>query len=261
MLRRPEVILLLLVLGFGGFIAYQAVGKHAPTPRPVAAAPAAAASGEGGGGAGGGNEVVVGASLPAPVRDVAAERQLLHDRAGGTYIDEILAARDSNVARWPDRRANPVTVWIDEASPLATPERGMPSQVRRAFSDWGAAGVPLAFNFIADSAKADVKVTFVDRFNERISGRTVWRRDPNSWIVGGDIQLSLRDRDLRLLTQEQFYAISLHEVGHLLGLDHTADTTAIMAARVRVLTLAPQDVATMRLIYEVQPGSVKAAAR
>ena len=133
----------------------------------------------------------------------------------------------------------------------------MPSQVRRAFSDWGAAGVPLAFTFLGDSAPAEVHVTFVDHFNEQISGRTLWVRDLNWWILGGDIQVALRSGSGRLFNPDQLYAIALHEVGHLLGLGHTADTTAIMTPRVRVLQLSPLDVATMRLIYELPPGTVK----
>ncbi len=60
-----------------------------------------------------------------------------------------------------------------------------------------------------------------------------------------------------MLTPDEFHAIALHEVGHLLGLDHTSDTLAVMAPRVRSLSLTPQDVATMRLIYELPPGTVK----
>ena len=37
--------------------------------------------------------------------------------------------------------------------------------------------------------------------------------------------------------------IALHEVGHLLGLDHTTDETSVMFPRVRVTTLAPADLA------------------
>ena len=59
------------------------------------------------------------------------------------------------------------------------------------------------------------------------------------------------------LNTEQVHAIALHEVGHLLGLDHTSDPGAIMAPRVSVLTLSQADIATMRLIYEVQPGTIR----
>jgi hypothetical protein len=46
-------------------------------------------------------------------------------------------------------------------------------------------------------------------------------------------------------------------VGHLLGLDHTLDTSNIMTARVRVRDLSAADRATMELLYTLPPGSVK----
>lgn len=204
------------------------------------------------------NEVVVALpALPAPPRDLNAIRQHLSDRQNGTFIAEHLIERDSSLARWIDRRADPIRVWIDERAALARPEQQLSTQVRAAFRDWGIAGVPVSFSFVPDSAGAEVTVTFVDRFDEDMSGRTLWKRDQNWWIVGGDIVLALRGASDHEMTDEQVYAIALHEVGHLLGLDHTNDTTAIMAPRVSVLTLSQLDIATMRLIYEVPPGPVK----
>jgi hypothetical protein len=150
-----------------------------------------------------------------------------------------------------------VKIWIDEHSPLVEPGRQLPSEVRRAFADWGAAGVPLTFTFVGDSAPAEVHVTFVDHFNEAISGLTTWKRDFNWWILGGDIQVALSNGSGRPLNDGQIHAIALHEIGHLLGLNHTADTTAIMAPRIGVLQLSPLDINTMRLIYELPPGTVK----
>ena len=50
--------------------------------------------------------------------------------------------------------------------------------------------------------------------------------------------------------------IALHEIGHLLGLDHTRDETSVMFPRVRVTRLAPADLATAVLLYQLPPGAV-----
>jgi hypothetical protein len=197
------------------------------------------------------------ASLPAPVRDVAAINAAIARDSLGTYLGDLLQARDFHLARWPSRPTDPVRVWVDERSTAPGFAPAFVDAVRRAFDDWGRAGLPLRFTHISDSARAEVHVTFRERFDTPISGRTRWVRDPNWWIVGGDIELALRTPRERPVTAAQLHAIALHEIGHLLGLDHARDSTTIMSARVHVLQLAPADVATLRLLYTLPPGSVR----
>lgn len=248
-MRRMDMALVAGVFALGAFVAHEAVGMHGR--------PGTLSASEANGTIGADVSVDASSALPAPARDIRAIRRHIAERAGGTFIDEILGARDSSIARWYARPDKPIRVWVQDRSSLDGFDASLPLEVHRAFGDWGVAGVPLAFAFVKDSSRAEVTVSFVDRFEETMSGRTRWVRDPNWWIVGGDIQLSLHSGSGRLLTAQQVYAIALHEIGHLIGLDHASDTTAIMAPRVRTLSLTPIDVATMRLIYEVEPGSIK----
>jgi predicted Zn-dependent protease len=129
--------------------------------------------------------------------------------------------------------------------------------VREAFLEWSRLGIPVRFVFVAHPSDADVHVTWIDHFEEPISGKTLWSRDRHWWIVGADITLALRHNHGELLDESSVRAIALHEVGHLLGLDHTADTSNIMTARVRVRDLSDADRATVRLVYSLPAGSIK----
>jgi len=129
--------------------------------------------------------------------------------------------------------------------------------VREAFEEWQQLGIPVRFTFVVDSAAADVHVSWIDHFVEPISGKTLWARDRSWWIINGNITIALHHNEGELLDEKAIHAIALHEVGHLLGLDHTADTSNIMTARVRVRSLSDLDRNTMKLLYTLPPGSVK----
>ena len=181
--------------------------------------------------------------------------------SAGTYIDEVLAAHDSSLARWPERGGQPLHVWIQPVARLHDWTPVAVSIVRDAFIEWSESGIPLTFSFVLDSSSADVHVSWIDRFNEPISGKTLWSHD-NRWsILEASIVLAVHHRTGELLDTAATRAIALHEVGRLIGLDLTTDTTSIMTSRVRVKTLSPADRATARLLYLLPPGPVGSESR
>lgn len=190
-------------------------------------------------------------------RDVNDIRRRIVLGETGTYIGEILGERDSALARWPDRMTQPVRVWVGSNAALSGWDPSYPENVRNAFDQWTSLGIPVRFTFVRDSTDADVHVSWIDHFDSPISGKTIWARDGKWWIVTGNITLALHHNAGELLDAKAVHAIALHEVGHLLGLDHTADTANIMTARVRVRDLSEADRATMKLLYSLPPGSVK----
>jgi hypothetical protein len=209
--------------------------------------------------------VASGGVVAKPLTPRAAERERvkadvrrrLVERGTGTYIGEMLAERDSALARWPDRRENPLTIWIQPSSTIPGWATAYVTSVRDAITDWDALDLPVRFAFESDSARADVHVSFIDQFDEAISGRTKWERDDSWWITDADIVLAVHHRNGPALDDDAMHALALHEVGHLLGLDHTEDATSIMAARVRVRGLSNADRATVRLLYTLPPGGVR----
>ena len=129
--------------------------------------------------------------------------------------------------------------------------------VASAFRAWDAVELPIRFKVVADSADAEVHVTWIDRFDAPISGRTRWSRDDNWWIVNASIVLAVHHQQGEVLDKLAMKAMALHEVGHLLGLDHTTDPGMIMAPRVRVRDLTDKDKATIRLLYTVPAGPLR----
>jgi hypothetical protein len=193
-----------------------------------------------------------------PVDDDHSEvRRRVHDSEAGTYIGEILLERDSSLARWPDRHGIPLTVWIQPRSSVVGFTSAYIAKVRDAFREWDELHLPVSFAFVDDSADADVHVNWIDRFDEAISGRTRWARDDDWAITDANIMLAVHHHQGDQLDDDAMRAMALHEIGHLLGLDHTTDSLSIMAPRVRVRELSDADRATVRLLYALPAGPLR----
>ena len=193
----------------------------------------------------------------ASKRELAERIRKLEMDRKGTYIDEMLENNDSSLSRWPDRVDRFVMVWVSPSPEGRDGQDPLYNEVQQAFFEWQRVGIPVRFGFVGDSADADVHVGWTDRFEEPISGSTRWARDQNWWIASGAITIALHGGSGQRLSPTAVRAITLHEVGHLLGLDHTSDTLSIMAPRVRVKSLSDADRATMLLLYSVPAGALR----
>ncbi len=257
-MKRSDVVIFSALFGvliaIAGFVGVQALRAPRRGAATVTAASDSAPAPEGGSG---GLSSVRKSTLPPPgPRDYAAISRLLSDAKGATYMDAILAARDGNVARWVERRGDPVTVWIQPTTTLKDFWPDFRDRVRDAFYTWAASGVPMRFLFVDDSSKAEVHVVWVDRFNDSAAGKTYWARDQNWWIVGADIEIALHRPTGEPYDQQMIRTIALHEVGHLIGLDHSPNPDDIMSAKVHVMALSSADLRTAALIYKLPPGPV-----
>jgi hypothetical protein len=187
--------------------------------------------------------------LSSKRQETDASRLYLLEHDAGTYIGDILGERDSSLARWPDRGGKALTVWVQPASSIRDFAASYVDRVQSAFREWNDVDLPVHFAFVSDSAAADVHFNWIDHFSEPISGRTKWVRDDSWMITEANIVLALHHSQGDQLDDESMQAMALHEIGHLIGLDHTTDSLSIMAPRVRVRQLSEADRATARLLY------------
>lgn len=140
-------------------------------------------------------------------------------------------------------------VWI-QATPIgASPASYNVHAVRRAVAEWDAQRLPFRLRLGADSLSADVHVVWTNRFDEPISGRTTCVHDGAGHIVSAEVVLALSHSDGRILSDEETRVLALHELGHAIGLDHSASSTSVMSPRVRVRNISDADRAAALRLY------------
>jgi Predicted Zn-dependent proteases len=155
-------------------------------------------------------------------------------------------------SQWNENQYDYVRVWIapSDSVPLSRPENRF--VVRDAFHEWSAAGAPVRFVFVADSALADVRVIWRDSLADSRAGQVTRFTDKTGWLRSATIELSARSMSGKSQKSSTVHAVALHEVGHLLGLEHSDDDHDIMAAWVTSTRLTSRDILLMRALYGVE---------
>src|SRR5258705_2248753 len=184
-------------------------------------------------------------------------RRRIRANAGSTYLNEMLAASgDSMLRRWDNRQSSPVRVYF--APTLAANfQPAFVEAVRRAVGLWTAAGVPVAFDLSADSTDGEVVVRWKPQFEIERSGQTDLQWDQNGRIQSAVVTLATFDPKGRAMDVDDVRVVAEHEIGHVLGLDHSPDSTDLMYPTAKVRELSDRDVRTVLLLYQMTPGSIR----
>jgi hypothetical protein len=184
-------------------------------------------------------------------------RRRIRNSGSGTYLGDMLAASgDSMLRRWDNRGANPIRVYF--ASTYAANFKPVfLDAIRTAFGEWTNAGVPVRFDFNGDSTNAEVTVRWRIQFEIERTGQTDVTWDENGHIQSAVITLATFDPKGRPMEADDIRVVASHEVGHLLGLDHSKDSTDIMFPMAKVRDLSERDVRSVLLLYQLSPGSLR----
>ncbi len=185
-------------------------------------------------------------------------RRRIRASAGLTYLNDVVAASsDSGLHRWDNRVARPVRVYLTAAT-VANFQPAFLDAVRSAFQAWEQAGVPVRFALDADSTSAEVRFLWRIQFEGERTGQTDLEWDADGRLTSGVVTLATFDPKGQPLTPDDLRVMAMHEIGHLIGLDHSHDPGDLMYAAPKVRELSPRDIATALLLYQLAPGTLRA---
>jgi hypothetical protein len=156
----------------------------------------------------------------------------------------------TTLKRWPDDGL-PITVWIAQSGGPRSRAATRRRIARDAFHTWMEAGVPERFLFVSDSASAMVHVLWRRQLPDRRAGQVTRQADGDGWLRSAVVELSVRNILGAVQDTATLRAVALHEVGHLIGLEHSPDERDIMAPWVVARRLSARDRATANALYGV----------
>lgn len=171
------------------------------------------------------------------------------------FLDSLLAGDDSTIRRWPTDTGILGVAITTGLAPGFAPE--MVHDVRWALDAWNSAVIGLRFIEVADTGDAVLRVHWTDTLGGDRAGVTDVTWDRSGRIRRAEITLATRSPTTgHPFTREARHAVALHEVGHALGLPHSARSGDVMFPIATAVTPSERDRFSLRLLYQLPFGWV-----
>lgn len=151
----------------------------------------------------------------------------------------ILCQSGAYAARWEKETLN---VYIIENSKEYI--------MKKAFTKWQSASAQrIKFNYVKNEEQADIIVEYVENLPGMVVGLCTNNYN-GATIIHSKIDLARKNLYKSILTNDEYYRIMLHEIGHALGLEHTNDQNSIMRENTMEITdISLRDRKTFQALY------------
>ena len=187
----------------------------------------------------------------------AQTRRQIRASEGTTYLGEIVAeSSDSALHRWDHRYRDPVRVYL-AADTVENFQPAFVDAVRSALARWDQVDLPVRFTFVDDSTRAEVTFRWRRQFDIDRTGQTDLTWDRDGHVLSAVVTIATFDPNNHPMGVEDVRVVALHEIGHMLGLNHSSDSTDVMYGHTLARDLSLRDERTAQLLYELEPGSVR----